>query len=492
MTSCERSAPFLWVTVLILSAGPVHAQTRTVLHGVTLIDGRGGAPLSQARIIIEHGRFTCVSGPDGCPAVPTDRQVDLTGRWMTPGLIDTHVHLPFGLAPDGLPRQQRLRFALGITTVRDADSRSVEVALARRSALESADSTTPRLVVSARVTPEYAERFGVPIGAPLVEQLARMGVEAIKLKEPFGDTLWLEELRTAKRLGLPVYGHTWGGPPPIHFTRAAVLEGVSGITHLMGIALEIQPAGVSLTPPDSATEAEIYAWGKTLWESVSPARADSMLTIMLERGVWLEPTLATEFHWGRDIPLPAALDFLGEARRLGSYLPGRARAPGRAGPVVPAAWTPQAALVGNFILRGGLVIAGSDGKLAGLALHEEMRLIGEAAGSPMAGLLAATRNAAIALGRDDLGTIQPGKTADAVIYSVDPLGASDATLEILEVIKGGVPHQSDSLLAEFHAEYDLRVRAAWRGRVIRGLKVLLVVAVVGGLLLLAWRRLRRA
>lgn len=490
MTQTRRALACLAATVLALDAGPVQGQARTVLHHGTLIDGRGGPPVHRARVIITNGLFTCVSGPDGCPSQPGDREVDATGRWITPGLIDAHVHLPFALAPEELDRHQRLRFALGITTVRDPDSRSVELALTKRPALESADSALPRLVVAARITPEYAERFGGTIGAPLVRRLAEQGVEAIKLKEPFGDSLWLEELQSARELGLPVFGHTWGGPPPVHFTRAAIQHGISGITHLMGIALEVQPPGTSLTPPDSASEAEIYAWGKALWATAIPERIDTILAMMVERAVWLEPTLATEYHWGRAIPLPAPLRFLGEAPSLRSSLPWAGKVATRPGPAVPAAWGPQTALVGNFTRRGGMVVAGSDGKLAGLSLHEEMHLIGEAAGSPMAGLLAATRNAAEALRRPDLGTIEPGKRADAVIYRADPLAGPDASLQVVTVMKGGTLHQSDALLAPFREEYRQRVRAAWLGRGWRGLKWLVGIGVLAGLVV-AWRRRRR-
>lgn len=111
---------------------PAHGQARVVLTGGTLIDGTGAAPLPGARIVIEGGRFTCISDAAGCPGLPGDRLVDLTGRWVSPGLIDTHVHLPYGRDTTRLARFQRLRFALGITTVRDAGSPYIEPLLRER------------------------------------------------------------------------------------------------------------------------------------------------------------------------------------------------------------------------------------------------------------------------------------------------------------------------------------------------------------------------
>ena len=62
------------------------------------------------------------------------------------------------------------------------------------------------------------------------------------------------------------------------------------------------------------------------------------------------------------------------------------------------------------------------------AALETARLI--AANSPMVGLQAATRNAAIALNRPNLGTIEAGKMADAVVYATDPLAAPRAVRHI--------------------------------------------------------------
>jgi hypothetical protein len=468
-----------------LAPGAVTAQApeRLVLVGAMLLDGSGGAPLPGARIIIENGRFTCVSGPSGCPALPGDRELDLTGRWLTPGLIDTHVHLPFTLAPEGLPRLQRLRFALGITTVRDGDSRALEAILAERPGAENGTRPVPRLVVAARVTPEYAERFGAPLGAPLVERLVAMGVDAIKIKEPFDGEIWREEISAARAAGRIVYGHTWGGPPPPAFLRGALDEGIDGVSHLMAFALESQPPGADLTPPDSA--ADIWAWHKDLWLSAEPAALDTLIGELVRRGVWLEPTLAAEYYWGRPIDPPDGAGFLRQPRRLRELL-GLGAEPKATDPAYPASWARQSAFVGDFIRRGGMVVAGTDGASPGIDLHEEMRLIGQAAGVPMAGLVAATRDAGRAIGRPDLGTIETGKLADAVVYAADPLGGPGASVATVLVIKGGVVHDADSLRAEFQAEYQARVRTAWRGRLVRGAKLLgllLAVALAGAWLI---------
>ncbi|MBK9550159.1 MAG: hypothetical protein IPO52_13905 [Gemmatimonadetes bacterium] len=175
----------------IASQRVVSSEERTVLVGATLVDGNGGAPMVGARIVMQHGLFACVSGPAGCPSRPGDHEIDLTGQWITPGLIDTHVHLPFASSLPGLMRAQRLRFALGITTVRDAGSRSTNELLAARTLAEQAASPIPRSVVASRVEEADASRLQVALRGPSGRATgSAFGVEAIKPKPPFDREIW--------------------------------------------------------------------------------------------------------------------------------------------------------------------------------------------------------------------------------------------------------------------------------------------------------------
>ena len=107
----------------------------TVITGVTLIDGNGGAPVPDAVVIVTNDRITA-RGPRGSVAVPKDATViDASGRFMVPGFFDTNVHLSlYGGVNDRYetlvrynPRQAeivleaaQLQLKYGITTVRDS------------------------------------------------------------------------------------------------------------------------------------------------------------------------------------------------------------------------------------------------------------------------------------------------------------------------------------------------------------------------------------
>lgn len=87
---------------------------RLTIANVMLIDGNGQPPM-RADVEVQGGRITAVR-PGSGRASSDGRIIDGTGRYMIPGLIDSHVHLaalqPYRGEPAAL-------FAWGLTTVRD-------------------------------------------------------------------------------------------------------------------------------------------------------------------------------------------------------------------------------------------------------------------------------------------------------------------------------------------------------------------------------------
>ena len=65
--------------------------------GGTLIDGTGVPSLVDAVALIEDGRFACAGTKAQCDVSSAAQRLDVTGYWLTPGLIDGHVHV----APNG-------------------------------------------------------------------------------------------------------------------------------------------------------------------------------------------------------------------------------------------------------------------------------------------------------------------------------------------------------------------------------------------------------
>jgi imidazolonepropionase-like amidohydrolase len=68
------------------------AQQRTALVGATIIDGSGEAPINDGVIVLRGDRIEAIGARATTPVPSNARVEDVTGRWITPGLIDAHVH----------------------------------------------------------------------------------------------------------------------------------------------------------------------------------------------------------------------------------------------------------------------------------------------------------------------------------------------------------------------------------------------------------------
>jgi len=91
------------VAVLILASSAGVDAAPIALTGATLIDGTGAAPVKDAMVVVDGERIACAGSRDDCP-VPEGAEVrKLDGKWITPGLVDTHVHYSQTGWADGRP-----------------------------------------------------------------------------------------------------------------------------------------------------------------------------------------------------------------------------------------------------------------------------------------------------------------------------------------------------------------------------------------------------
>ncbi|HEY8850346.1 MAG TPA: hypothetical protein VIO12_13685, partial [Thermoanaerobaculia bacterium] len=90
------------VTGAIDSPSGTPAPPRALVGG-TLIDGRGGAPLTNANVIVRDGKIDCAGTAAQCPVPEGVDGTNVHGMWITPGLIDAHVHFSQTGWVDGRP-----------------------------------------------------------------------------------------------------------------------------------------------------------------------------------------------------------------------------------------------------------------------------------------------------------------------------------------------------------------------------------------------------
>ncbi|HYN21529.1 MAG TPA: amidohydrolase family protein, partial [Thermoanaerobaculia bacterium] len=73
------------------------------LVGATLVDGTGVAPLPDSVILLREGKIECAGSRSACPIPEGIDTADLRGHWITPGLVDAHVHFSQTGWADGRP-----------------------------------------------------------------------------------------------------------------------------------------------------------------------------------------------------------------------------------------------------------------------------------------------------------------------------------------------------------------------------------------------------
>jgi imidazolonepropionase-like amidohydrolase len=392
-----------------------------VIQNGTLINGTGNPPTPNQAMVIEGNRIKSI-GPLPEELAHGDRRhieiIDAAGQWIMPGLIDGHCHLSFGFPQmSGGPSTRgttspgfsALRAARNAQQVLRTGVTSIAVPggtwfndVAIRDAINVGLIEGPRIACAGRfivtyggITDNEPSWVGTPehtIGvlandvSEMITEVRRQckhGVDFIKLADStWGDTQMIapEELsavvQEAHRRGARVTIHSRGAGS----TRAAAEAGMDWILHA-----------------DLATDTE--------------------LEVVAEAGVRLMPTM-TFLRRGAEVGSeygrgPREMDRLKRHWESAVHMLERARALG------------IAIMCGTDSGNSPLMPYGQ------LHAHEAEILVRYGGYTPMAAIIASTKNTAFAIGLEhDLGTLEPGKLADLIILKSDPLAD-------IRVLQGG-------------------------------------------------------
>ena len=370
----------------------------TLFLNGTIIDGHGGLAENGA-VFVEQGQIAAVGQTQALETHrrgPGIRVVDLQGRTLMPGLIDTHVHLaggdfvpnregePIGLAALRTAEAAQRTLQAGITTIRAAGSRDfLDVDL--RDAVNAGVVPGPRVLASGRgITTTgghyhdwcAVEADGIDAVRQAVRAHIKRGVDSIKLMLSPGvatqgagvesEQFSLEEVQVAvyeaHKLGRPVLSHCIS----LGSIRQGIAAGVDSVDH--GYYLDEEQA-----------------------------------LKMKERGIYLVPTFGPGYY----------------------YVHKRLAEPWRIARAEPVESIHKQAF--EIALRVGVPIAmgcdcGAQSRMPNGANALELELMVENGMEPMAAIVAATREAA-KLTRifDRVGTIEPGKAADLIVIDGNPV-----------------------------------------------------------------------
>ena len=148
-----------------VAAAPLAAQTRpdtlVAIVGATLIDGNGGASIPDATIVVRGRRIAAVGPRASVPVPKGARIVDGTGKFATPGFIDTNVHLSLYNNGESMVRYEdrfldlvteaaQTELKYGITTVRDSYGALLPL-VAIRDSINHGRLIGPRMLVAGNI-----------------------------------------------------------------------------------------------------------------------------------------------------------------------------------------------------------------------------------------------------------------------------------------------------------------------------------------------------
>jgi imidazolonepropionase-like amidohydrolase len=446
--------PALASVALLLALGPLMACRRSppdgvALVGATLFDGSGGPVLPNAVVVVRRGRIESVGTRAGFALPAKTREVDVSGRWIIPGLVDAHAHVE----PWALPRY----LAWGVTTVRDVHG-ALDSVLRLRDQVNLGAVAGPRIYSAGAMIDGLPTTYPDAIGAnsprdarKAVDRLVNAGVDLIKVYTRVDPTLLRAILDEARTFNLRVAGH-------LGLTDAvtAAKEGIGSIEHLSGVPEASMADASSLYAAHYRGFFPGWTAFERSWAGLDSAALAGVAKELADRKVTLVPTLVLHETFSRlDDPavlgdtMLRAVPELAQARWNVSDMVRRAGWTDQDYPAFRAGRPKQDLFLRLFATAGGRIATGTDASnqllIPGYSEHRELELLVGAGFSPRDALLAATRNGALLLGVDSLGLLAPGKVADLVILTRDPLKDIRHTLAIDRVMSRGSLLSVDSL-----------------------------------------------
>ena len=404
-----------------------------VLNGATLIDGNGGPPKADSVVVIgDSKKIIAITNQtnfrdslslfnDDSGSQITKRVLNLTEKYIVPGLFDMHAHIA-GVRKnsyDQATSENMLEMLLkyGITTVRNPGGPTNETVHLREEVLNG-NLSGPEIFTAGRLlnTPEFPIPFvekQVTTEEEVREEVrnqATAGVDYIKLYVGLKPDLVKAAVDEAHRQGIKVIGHLY----LTSWTDAANL-GIDFLTH--GV-----PVSPFLLPEDK----------QRIFNRTGGGPFDHSLWLDLVDLDSIEIRNMIESLVQNQIPVDPTLNVYEAIFVRQSF----------ADPQNEQRWSKVLQLTKMMHDRGVKILSGTDipnfELVPGESLHHELELLVEAGINTSDVIKIATKNGAEALNlMNQTGTIEPGKQADILILSANPVEDIENTKRIEAVISNG-------------------------------------------------------
>jgi imidazolonepropionase-like amidohydrolase len=439
---------------------------RLAIVGGTIIDGNGGKPIENGVILVEGNRISAI-GADSVAIPPQCKKIPASGKYVIPGLMNANVHFLGGvLSPANFLRYmdsfedlalEAAQVALknGLTTVFDTvGPRKPLVRL--RDRINAGERLGSRFFcagwligLDGSCSRDFNHTAADLISTSLVERINGLFVENV------GPALtWMTpeqvaaEVRTyiGKGIDFIKYAsseHRWGDPTTTLLFSPRVQAAIVEEAHRAGVTAQAH----TLSPESLRVAVEAGCDLIQHCNITGPFPIpETTLELMVRRrtGAVIFPFTQRRFDW---IMANSPND-----RAYKTTMNLNCRNLLKAGATLllandAAIWGPDLATDPRFAKSWFApgednLAALDDGHFVWFKAMEEMGM------APMEMLGAATRNIAVAYGKDrDLGTLEKGKIADILILDRNPLEAAENYRSIHMILKDGVPVDRDALPA---------------------------------------------
>ena len=429
----------------------VHAKQvkRLLIRSAMVIEGPAVPAYGPVDILVEDGLISRIGTAPvaGTPMAgrgrawpEPDEVIDATGKYVMPGIVNTHMHWHTERAgPIPIQYERDLYLAAGVTTAREVGG---DFAKTKEWQAESAAHTivAPRIVNYPMLVNLLDAGESAPV-APnewraLVRRAKERGADGIKLIGPMDKDQVVATIDEAKKVGLPTTVHIAVGEAT---ARDFVDAGVNCIEHFYGVA-DSALDGIQDFPPDMNLSNEIHRFGRAgelyIQPNLDHAKLSKLLDDMVARHVGWSPTMSTyeatrdliraeNLPWYKDYLHPALEEYYKPSMtRHGTFWIG---------------WTEDQevkwrknyqvwmAALREFGLKGGVISTGDDagylyGSLYGFGISRELELHHEAGFHPLEVMEHATVGGATILGMQDrIGRVRQGYVADLLVINGNPL-----------------------------------------------------------------------
>lgn len=399
-------------------------SVRLEIRGCSVVDALDERPRSDWAVQIQDDRIAWAGPAAEAPSWSDARVIDLEGGYLLPGLVDVHVHLFYLQAL--VPRAENVAAhtmycagaaidALhgGFTGLRSAgDGWGVDIAL--RNAFKAGPILGPRLWVAGFAL--------TPSGGHTADREEFWGRRICDGVEGWRKAARDQLQADADHLKAIVTGGAMGHEQDVTGATTIVeeeLEAAAQVFHSRG-----RPVMVHATSSEGVRMA-VRAGARTVEHGYE--LDDEAIELLVRSGTYLTPTLSITHQ----IPSEHADEYERAAFRANGRPPWRVK---RAEERIEG----HKASFRKALAAGVQMLVGSDFSPLPVAGHCELAFMVLGGMTPWQAIVAATRNAADAVGQlDHLGTVERGKLADLIAVGENPLDDVRHLRRPLLVLRGG-------------------------------------------------------